>query len=500
MLILTPEQIRKAEQDANGNGLSYAEMMENAGRGCARHIQNNYAPCKTVVLCGRGKNGGDGYVIARYLHLAGFAVSLCNVFDGETDSLSASMRAQLPSDIQQADLQDLQQAEIIIDAVFGIGFHGQMPETVATWLQAANQTQAARIAIDVPSGLNTDHCDGKPYFHADETLTMLCYKPVHAYKPFASLCGKITVIPIGFGVDTIDPALKTTNLTQDGDIAAMFKKRPYNAHKGSNGHALLLMGSRNMPGAAVMACKGALSSGAGLVTLAFPDAAYNAVTAHLTECILQPLKSDANGSLAAENAQYLAAVCNNYTCIAVGCGLTQEKGAEECLLALLKNYTGKLLIDADGINILSRHIDCMSRSKAELILTPHPGEMARLTDTSIPTVNAAREEYARQFAVSHNCTLVLKGANTVVADKNGNVFINPTGNPGMARGGSGDLLAGMSAALLAQGLSALDAARAGVYLHGLCGDIAAEQYTEYAATVARMTDCIPQAFSRLING
>ncbi len=497
MLILSPEQIRIAEQNANEKGLPFAVMMENAGKGCAEHIKMNYAPCKTLILCGQGKNGGDGYVIARHLHEAGFCVSVCNVFGNKNDDLSASVRSKLPQEIKQDERADFKEVKIIIDAVFGIGFHGTMPAVAADVIRAANDTDAVRIAIDVPSGLNTDYKDGYIYFNAKETLTMLCYKPVHAYKPFASLCGRITVIPIGFSADEIDPALCRTQQTQLQDVAAMFKKRPYDAHKGSNGHALLLMGSRNMPGAAVMACKGTLTSGAGLVTLAFPDAVYPVLTAHLTECIFKPLQSDATGSLSAENAHHLAAICNNYTCIAVGCGLTQEKGAEECLLAILNNYNGKLLIDADGINILSRHIDKLSRSKADIILTPHPGEMARLAGTDVTHINADREKYARDFAVTHNCTLVLKGANTVVADKNGNVFINPTGNPAMARGGSGDLLSGICAALLAQGLSAVEAARAGVFVHGLCGDIAADIYTEYAATVARMTSCLPQAFSRL---
>ena len=498
MLILTPQQIRQAENDANAKGLSFAEMMENAGRGCAEHIIKNHEPCKTAVLCGSGKNGGDGYVIARYLAEDGFSVSVYNLGNGN-DALSAAMRAKLPDSVREDPDDDLADAKIIVDAVFGIGFRGQLPEHIKNTIVRANEADAMRVAVDIPSGLSTDYKDGDVYFHADTTLTMLCCKPVHAYKPLCEKCGRLEIIPIGFGTDEIDPSLQTCFLSTDREIADLLPNKPYNAHKGTSGNTLLAMGSRKMPGAAVMAARGALNSGAGLVSLAFPDAAYNAVAPQLPECLLVPLQSDSNGGFDAANKAYFAACCNSFKSIAFGCGAAQEQGAEECLLTLLENYNGKLLIDADGINILSRHIDVLNRTNAQLLLTPHPGEMSRLTGKSIADINANREETAREFAVKHRCTVLLKGANTVIATPDGTVYINPTGNPGMARGGSGDLLTGVIAALLAQGLSATDAARAGAYLHGASGDIAAARYTEYAATIARITECLPYAFARLLQ-
>ncbi len=498
MLILSPQQIRQAENDANKKGLSFADMMENAGRGCAEYIIKNVPPCKTAVLCGSGKNGGDGYVIARYLAKGGYCVTVHNLGNGN-DDLSAFMRAQLPDTVTQDPADGFADAKLIIDAVFGIGFHGQLPENIKNTIDIANECEAVRIAVDIPSGLCADYKDDDSYFHADETLTMLCYKPVHAYKPFSEKCGKITIIPIGFGVKEIDSSFKTQYLSTAQEIADILPKKPYNAHKGSNGNTLLVMGCRKMPGAAVMASKGALSSGAGLVSIAFPDAAYSTIAPQLPECLLVPLQSDMHGCFDAANKNYFATNCNSFRSIAFGCGVAQEKGAEEILLTLFENYKGKLVIDADGINILSRHIDVLDRTNAIILLTPHPGEMSRLTGKSIAEINATREETARDFSVKHNCTVLLKGANTVIATPDGITYINPTGNAGMARGGSGDLLTGIIAALLAQGLSVTDAARAGSYLHGASGDIAAQRFSVFSCTVERMTACLPEAFLRLLQ-
>ena len=499
MRILTPEQIRQAENAANARGLSFETMMENAGRGCAEYIIKRFSPCKVLVLCGRGKNGGDGFVIARHLHFAGFSVHICNVFDGKSDALSETMRSRLPDGVMQTRTFAADSAQIIVDAVFGIGFHGQMPADIREIIEKANQAAAARIAVDIPSGLNMDFTENDTYFHADTTLSMLCYKPVHAFKPFSQLCGKTRVIPIGFDIEDIDENARTTHLVMAEAVKSLLKKRPYNAHKGTNGHTLLFMGSQNMPGAAVLAANGALSSGAGLVTLAHPDKATFAIAPQLPECLLKPLVSDKYGSFSAENAAFLTEICNTYQSIAVGCGCTQNEGVETCLLALLEHYEGKLLIDADGINILARHIDVLNRTKAQVVLTPHPGEAARLTGRTIAEINADREATAAEFAQKHNCVFVLKGANTVVAAPNGKRFINSTGNPGMARGGSGDLLTGIMAALLAQGLQTTEAAIAAVYLHGLSGDIATEKYSEYSATVQRTTACVPDAFLRVLE-
>ncbi len=498
MLILTPQQIRQAENDANQKGISFADMMENAGRGCAEHIMKNHVPCKAAVLCGSGKNGGDGYVIARYLAQNGYTVTVHNIGNGN-DALSASMRTKMPDTVSEDPLGGFADANIIIDAVFGIGFHGQLPADIKKTIDLANQCKAKRIAIDIPSGLSIEYTDGATYFHADETLTMLCCKPVHAYKPYREKCGQITVIPIGFGTDEMDCTLKTQFLSTAQKIAALLPAKHYNAHKGTNGNTLLVTGCRKMPGAAVMAARGAVNAGAGLVSVAFPDAAYPAVAPQLPECLLTLCKSDTDGCLDAENKAYFEANCNCFKSIAFGCGVAQNEGAEQCLLAVLENYGGKLLIDADGINILSRHIDILNRTNASVLLTPHPGEMSRLTGKSISEINASREETARDFAVRHRCTVLLKGADTVIATPDGTVYINPTGNPGMARGGSGDLLTGITAALLAQGLSTTDAARAGAFLHGLCGDIAAKRYSVFSCTVEKMTACIPDAFLRLLS-
>lgn len=507
MLILTPQQIREAEAAANEKILPYETMMEHAGRNCAEHIIRTNSPCRTVILCGTGKNGGDGLVIARHLHHAGFSTVLIRLSAEPSDPLSEKMRKRVPEEvIQLCALQEplrtqqlLEEAQLVIDCLFGIGFHGTLPAAADALVRTANSTEATRIAIDIPSGLWDGFESTDTYFHAHETLTMLCRKPVHAFRPYVGLCGKIKVIPIGFGEEDIREDLKKLYLSDKKKIAAMFRPRPYNAHKGTNGNALLVMGCRNMPGAAVLAAKGCLSCGAGLVSLAFPDAAYTAVTPQLSECLLLPLPSDRDGAFSAANADFFRQQCKHYTAIAVGCGMSQAEGAEQCLLALLENYDGFLLIDADGINLLTKHIHKLKTAKAQVILTPHPGEMARLTGKTVADINTSRTETAVAFSAEHGCITVLKGADTVIAFPDGRANINPTGNPSMARGGSGDLLSGIITALLAQGFSAENAAVAGVYLHGLCGDIAACRFTEYAATIDRMIQCIPDALLQILN-
>lgn len=507
MLILTPQQIREAENDANNAVLSFETMMENAGKGCADHIVSLYPACKTVILCGKGKNGGDGLVIARHLHNAGFNVTIVNMSKDKSDPLSETVRTRIPQGVVQICAEDenicpqqlFDGAALIIECIFGIGFRGKLPETAERIILAANAAAAGRIAVDLPAGLWDGSSEEDTFFHADETLSMLCLKPVHAFHPLSDLCGKVTVIPIGFGEDDIRNEYKKLHLTTKKAVASMFRKRPYNAHKGTNGNALLVMGCRNMPGAAVMAAKGCLHCGAGLVSLAFPDAAYAAVTPQLSECLLLPMQSDTDGCFANCNAVWFAENCNRFSAIAIGCGLSQADGAEQILLTILENYNGKLLIDADGINLLSRHINLLKTAKAQILITPHPGEMARLTGKTISDINADRENTAIRFAEEYGCVTVLKGANTVIAFPDGTAAINPTGNPSMARGGSGDLLTGIISAFLAQGFSTVNAAVAGVFLHGLCGDIAAARFTEYAATVSRMTDCIPDALSLILK-
>ena len=503
--VLSPNEIRAAEQHADANGLSYYLMMENAGRGCATKIAASAdKDGPVVILCGKGKNGGDGFVIARYLHSSGYRVSVIRMFDEPSDELSEQMAEILPEGVarynyiaQRYDsLKAIESAAVLVDAVFGIGFHGALPEYIAELFSHYPEYPAVKIAVDVPSGLSAENAACAGCYKADRTLSMLCFKAEHVYLPWKAYCGKTEIIPIGF---RLDGGAGLCSFTEK-EAASLLPARPFNSHKGTYGHALIVAGSRNMPGAAIIAARGALNAGAGLVTLAFPDGIYPAVTAQLTENIMLPLATGPDGSIAAGNADLLKERFGRYTAAAIGCGLTVADGPEKVLAETVASFPGTLVIDADGINLISRHMDILKNASGNVILTPHPAEMARLTGLTVPEINAAREKTAFDFAKAHNVTVLLKGVNTVIASPDGRVHINSTGSSALSRGGSGDLLTGVITALAAQGLSPFDAACMGAYLHGLAGMLAEQRFTSYAATVERIVSCLPDAFSRIMAG
>ncbi len=504
MLILSPEEIRNAENKANESGLSFDDMMESAGQGCAEHILMNYPDKKNIViLCGKGKNGGDGFVIARYLKEADKNVSVIKAFNCPSDPLSEKNRNLIDGTVNIYDgshltkgiMKLISSADIIVDAVFGIGFKGELPENVRELFTVSAHSDAVKIAIDIPSGLTAENENTDGCFSADETLSMLCFKKEHVYKPYSGKCGKVTVIPIGFGV--FGSGIEALSRKE---IKNLLPQRPYNANKGTFGKAMIIAGSYNMPGAAKIAVKGALSSGAGLTTLCFPDCIYPAVTSSLSENTFHPVSSSAKGCFDGGCTAEIIAKAESYDAVAIGPGLGVFPETEKLVTALIKCCKGKIIIDADGINIISRNIDILKESEAEILLTPHPGEMSRLTGKSIAEINADRESTASDFAKEYGVNVLLKGANTVIAAPDGRIVINPTGSTALSRGGSGDLLTGIAVSFAAQGLTLFDGAVLSSYIHGLAGVIAEKKYTAYSATIERIYGCIPVALSEIISG
>lgn len=504
MYILTPDEVRRAEDNANKNGLSYDDMMESAGMGCAEHILKSCPDMKnTVIICGKGKNGGDGFVIARALYEAGKNVNVILAFNSPSDELSEKNKKLIYGAVNFYDgcritksiCDIIENADVIVDAVFGIGFKGKLPRNVQDIFAVCNKSHAVRFAVDIPSGLSclSDNSDG--CFTADETLSMLCFKKEHVYKPWSDKCGKVTVIPIGFGY--IGDAYMSVS---DDEVRNLLPSRPYDSNKGTFGKALIIAGSYSMPGASVIAAKGSLCTGAGLTYLAFPDRIYNTVTSHLTECVFRPLPSDENGGFSEAAFERLENELRNFDAIAIGPGLATGKGASELVEKIVRSYKGKLIIDADGINIISRNINILKESEADILLTPHPGEAGRLISVSAGEVNARREEIAADFAEKYGVTVLLKGANTVIADKSGKVYINRTGSTALSRGGSGDLLTGIAVSFAAQGLSVTDAGILAAFIHGKAGETAEKKYTAYGADVGKITHCVPKALSKIVSG
>ena len=470
MDILNADLVRKSEQEAVlKTGVSYLQLMERAGVSAAEKISERYdVKNKNIaVICGCGNNGGDGFVIAQSLYKKGANIKVFLPL-GEPKTESAEHYFNLLSPIPVSNEFD-GDFDIIIDAVFGIGLEREPSETLTALFEKINNSRATIISIDVPSGINCD--TGLVYtkaVNADLTLTFIAKKPCF-YLPYGSdFCGEVEVLDIG---------VVPVSYTYKAIEKPVFPKRQHNSHKGTYGTALLICGSYGMAGAAMLSAKAALRSGAGIVKCAIPKSIYYPFTAFLPEAVCLPLEEE-NGQLSYNFD--IDKLSDKANALLFGCGIGVS---DNCFLAfknVIKNAKIPMVIDADGINLLSRSIELLKESKAPIIITPHPAEMARLCKKSVAEIEENRISIARDFAKKYGITVVLKGADTVVALENGEVFICTIGNPGMATAGSGDVLAGIIVSILAQGYPTDFAAKSGVYLHASAGDKAAKKRSQHA--------------------
>ncbi len=503
MRVVTSSQMKQIEQNAAAGGLSYLTMMENAGAACADAIAQAVDPaCSVVILCGKGKNGGDGFVIARRLRRKGFQKIHVLLTNGLPQADDAAVMFEKLDGAAVLDWQEQKDAagqavtaaDVIVDAVFGFGFHGEADEPTAELFRAVNESRATVFAVDVPSGVECDTANAcRDAIMADVTLAISFCKPGHLLYPAAEHCGKVIALPIGIQEESCDGVDDAGFFTLT-DEEVQLPQRRRDTNKGTFGKVLSVCGSRRYAGAAVLAANGAVRIGAGLVTAAFPDAAYPAVAAKLTEPVLLPLPCCSDGFFSRAAIDPLQKEAITASVLLIGCGLGQTMGTASLINELLPETDGPIVLDADGINLISRNIHELESIGSRAVLTPHPGEFARLLGVSIPEVQANRLALAKEFAQKFNTVLVLKGAATVVASPE-RVYVNHTGNPGMARGGSGDLLAGMIAGLIAQGLNRFDAAVTGVFLHGTVGDRAARKYSIHGMTPSSMISLLPKVLS-----
>ena len=513
MRILSDQQMKAVEQTAAENGMLFLRLMENAGAACAKIIKDkllggDLKSKKITILCGHGKNGGDGFVIARKLYESGYDVNIILVFGQPKDSDSIEMMKMLKglsvhiydfdADVKTAK-NLINMSNITVDCIFGTGFSGETRDRYAFVFDTVNNSNAVIVAIDIPSGLTCNSGD-KPeiFIRPNLTIAISTLKPVHVLVPAAKSCGEIIVADIGiaerFYSQQEDKYLYTLN---DEEVKGLlFPVNPM-ANKGDFGHVLSICGSRNMPGAAVIAANGAVFSGAGLVTAAFPDSAYTAIASKLTEPLLLPLASNRAGTLSTLAINRLLEASQKATAILIGCGLGNNRDTTIIVQKIIKNAQCPVALDADGLNAICGNLDILKTTNQPLVLTPHPGEMARLTGLSVHDIQNNRVKTAVEFAQKYGVVLVLKGANTVIAQPNSRkTYINPTGNPGLATGGSGDLLAGILVSFLAQGMSAGEASQAAVYIHGLSADIAVKRLSYRGLTPTACLTELPCVFSR----
>lgn len=493
MRILTADEIRKVEKLAFERYFSEPELMKNAGLKCAEKIIKNYGELikgeKVSVLCGNGKNAGDGFVISKALCEFG-AVPQIVICDKEPqiDEPIMYYNETLEYGVESVHFNEAELSDtLIVDCIFGIGFHGEPREPFSAVFDAVNNSKATVVSVDTPSGTNAS--DGSVYkaIKADLTIAISTLKYCHILPPANNYCGKTVVVNIGIPEDCYEGEYAQTITKQF--VKSCFPKRNINMNKGQAGHLLNICGSYAMPGAAVICAKSALKCGTGLLKCAFPKSVYPVITSHLTQPIFSPVSENESKTISIGSLTKLLEELEWADCVALGCGIGDNDDTQVIVNQIIKESEVPVVLDADGINCVVKNINVLKEAKAPLVLTPHPGEMSRLTGLSIADIQANRIETAKNFAAENSVVLVLKGANTVVTDGE-SVFVNTTGNAGMAMGGTGDMLTGMIASFISQGINSFDAAKCAVYIHGLCGDITAKEISTRGMTVDDMIELL----------
>ena len=501
MFVLTADNMRKAEDAAVNSGTDYYTLMETAGTKCAEVIAREYKAKKITILCGKGKNGGDGFVIARKLWEYGFRkIFVILVYGEPADDLCRKMydaMIRYPVNVvdfngnEETSVYHIGTSDVIVDSVFGIGFKGELTGNAEIAVKVANEnTNAEKYAIDIPSGLTADgNYAGGLYFETKKTLTMIAFKPVQVMKPTADMCGETLVMDIGVNDAHMEPYAEQYIAFTKDEALSRIRKRPFDSHKGNFGNVLTICGSRNMTGCVHFCNQAAVEIGAGLVTAAFPECIYDTVTSKLDEPLMLPLTSNADGRIVAD-AKKLYEKLGKSNVVAIGCGIGVDNDTKELVNFVIDNFKGALILDADALNCIAKNPEVLKNAQCDIIITPHPGEMARLMGLSVAEIQEKRTEIALSFAKEYGATVLLKGANTVVADKNSRVFINTSGNPSMARGGSGDVLTGLIAGLIPQTDDIFDAVCTACYIHGGTADFVAKKTGALSATPSRVIESI----------
>ena len=519
MKIVTPTEMARLEQDSASFGFSTDDLMENAGLAVAREIRkilNGIAGRRILTLVGPGNNGGDGLVAARHLARWGASVTVYLAANRPDDDpkLRLALRevVQILTDEDDEILNALERSlcssQLVIDAVLGTGrsrpITGSLAEIMTRVSRNARLPRSNRplfLAIDVPTGIDASTGHADPLTPpADITLSLGFPKTGHFEFPAANYAGVLKTLDIG-----IPPKLAkhiSLELITPSWVRHQLPQRPKDGHKGTYGHALIIGGCENYPGAPTLAAGAALRSGPGLVTLAAPRTIYDIVASKLTEAIHLPLPDNGLGTLHTQALPAIQQALTNYASLAVGCGIGRSEPTKRFLKEfLLANDapTQPLIIDADALNILAETPNWWKRIPSPVVLTPHPGEMSRLTGLSTPQIQSRRVETAREYARKWGHVVVLKGAFTVVAQPDGPCRIAPFANPLLSVGGAGDVLAGIIAGLLAQGMTPADAAACGVYIHGTAAETLHATHGDRGATAGDLINALPAATRAILH-
>ena len=515
MKVVSAEIMQKLDRRAIEEcGIPGIVLMENAGRGTTDFIEENYHEIfnkKVAIFTGKGNNGGDGFVIARHLVNKGVEVKVFLLCPG--DSLRGDALANFDIarrvgieivELQETGFRDFIECELkgcglIVDAIFGTGLNSEVRGIFREVIDIVNQADAPTVSVDIPSGLSAD--SGKVLgisIRADSTVTFAYPKLGLLIYPGSDSVGKLETIDISIPKYLIDQENIHDHLIDEPEVKSFLLPRDVNSHKGDFGHLLVVAGALGKTGAASLTCEGAMRTGAGLVTLAIPESLNPIMECKLTEVMTEPVSEGKPGFLGIEAFEKIMEVADNKSALALGPGISTEDETIDLVHKIVQEVDIPLIIDADGLNAIANDVDILKRATAPIVLTPHPGEMARLMKTSTREVQNDRIGTARKFAAKWNVCLVLKGHKSIVSDPAGNIDINPSGNPGMAAGGMGDVLTGMLAGLLAQGLDMVDAAQLAVFVHGLAADRITCERGERGLLATEVLAMVPGILNELV--
>ena len=501
MKVLTAAEMREVDRRTSELGVPGLVLMENAGQRVVEVLAHAYAPLREqriIVMCGKGNNGGDGLVVARQLYTRFHPRALHVVLAGDPGEMEGDAAANyrmlgaVGCPVSFELTAEMETATLIVDALLGTGIHGAAKGRALELIRAINDRfpLADVVSVDLPSGLDSD--SGVPpgeTVHASHTVTFTAPKLCHVLSPACELSGHLHVAAIGSPRELYEQdAAIYLSLSEPGLFAHLFRPRVRDSNKGLYGHALVIGGSRGKSGAAAMAGIGALRAGAGLVTVASTEAALGSIAAHAPEIMTELLAFD-------DPAR--ARILERKNVVAIGPGLGQDPQTVQFVRGMVEQTPLPMVVDADGLNALAGH---PTRYRWPRIFTPHPGEMSRLNGRTIAEIQADRIGTARAFATERDVYLVLKGNRSVAAAPDGRVWINPTGSPAMATGGTGDVLTGLIAGLVAQFPDQIDTALlAAVYLHGRCGELGAAKLGEKSLIATDLFEYLPEAMREVAD-
>lgn len=504
------EEMRTLDRAATEQGMIPSIiLMENAAIACVDELKSDFdlKSCRVGIFCGKGNNGGDGLAIARHLFNMGVKVNVYlvngNDFSGDAKTnyeIAKSM--DIPIDtVTDTDGFEyiIHSYDIIVDAILGTGISGTVRGMAFDVIRLINEQARYVLSVDIPSGINSDSGEICGIcINTDKTVTFAAYKIGMFEYPGADYTGEVKVAPISIPQSVIDSQNLQINVTDSDFVRSVIPKRENNSQKGNYGKLLIIAGSQGMTGAAYLSAEAALKSGAGLITLACPESVNTILESKTTEVMTLPLP-DKDGHIGETATEILKERIGDFDAVLIGPGLGRSCDAIEVVKSVLKNSVVPVVVDADAIFAVSQDTEVLKECTCDLIFTPHAMEMSRLSGLDIGYIEENRIRVSREFSEEAGAVLLLKGHHTVVTAPSLEQYINSTGNPGMASGGSGDVLSGIVAALTARGIDTTLASACGAYIHGLAGDIAKDCYGVESMSANNILECLPDAFCRILQ-